>query len=271
MSLVLPLLLACGTAGITLDGVKDPGEDLDGDSGVTDDPGPTPDDTGSTDPSRWEEARLVITSPASGAFLPYGEPAGFSATVYDGAGSPTDFDEIEWTSDIDAGWGLVGASLDDDSLDVGTHAITATARLPNGDRLATTVGGVLVQSVYTGVYSGTLTVNIAYDAYAVGCAGGASLVVDEYGESGAGDASCVLSLSGYEVDASFLFDLAIEAGDVTGTSAADLYITTYDFDTTGAVDEDGHLSGAFADDIYGYLQVDGTMDLVRVSRDVSGY
>lgn len=272
MRLVLLFLLsACGNAGVVLNETKDSGYDLDDDTGTPGDDTGAPDDTGTVDEAKWEDARLVITAPASGDFLPYGEVASFSAVVYDSDGNPTDFDDIEWTSDVDSSWGLLGAALEDDTLDVGTHAITATARLPNGDRLATTVGGVLVQSVYTGVYTGTLSVNIAYDAYAVGCAGAATIVVDEYGETALGDSNCMISLSGYEIDASFLFELEVDEGDVSGVSAADLYITTYDFDTTGSVDEDGHMTGSFSDDIYGYLQVDGELDVTRVSRDVSDY
>lgn len=272
MRLILLLLLsACGNAGIVLYANDDSGSDLDEDSASPGEDTGLPDDPDPVDEAKWAEARLVITSPVSGDFLPYGEVATFSAVVHDSDGNPTDFDEIEWTSDIDPSWGLLGASVADDSLDVGTHAITATARLPNGDRLATTVGGVLVQSVYTGVYTGTLSVNIAYDAYAVGCAGAATIVVDAYGETAVGDSNCLISLSGYEIDASFLFELEVDDGEVSGVSAADLYITTYDFDTTGAVDEDGHLTGSFADDIYGYLQVDGEIDVTRVSRDISAY
>lgn len=270
--MLLFVLLACGPGGVVLKGTDgDSGADPDtADSADTADSGDTG-DTGPVDDGSWDDARLVVTAPASGSFLPWSEPATFAAEVLDADGAPTGFDDIVWTSDIDPDWTVTGASVEDAGLDVGTHALTATARLPNGDRLASTVGGILVQSAYTGVYTGTLTVNVTYDTYTVGCSGAATLVVDAYGETITGDAGCVLSLQGYEVDSSFLFDLVNEDGTVSGVSGADLYITTYDFETAGSIDEDGTLQGSFAGDVYGFLYVEGGFEAERVSRDISGY
>lgn len=275
----LTLLLACTQTTVLL---KDDtgGGDLDDDTAVdtgsdtvdTGDTGETQEtgDTGETeeDTSMWDDATLVIHSPASGAFLPWAVPSTFSATVYDATGAATDFDEITWTSDIDSAWGITGREVEDDALDVGVHALTATARLPNGDRLAYTVGGVLVQSPYAGVYTGTLTVNLAYDKYAAGCAGGATLVVDAYGETVTGESACVLSLAGYELDTSWVFDYANTTGALDGTAGADLTWFTYDFDSTGTVTEEGELTGSWAGDVYGTLTVDGSFEATRVSRDV---
>lgn len=230
---------------------------------------PSVSDPVTTDGS-WEDATLVINSPRSGDFLPWGEDATFSATVYDAAGNPTDFDDITWSTSLSDAWGLEGHEVVDASLDVGTHDITASAELPNGDRLASTVGGVLVQSPYAGIYSGDITVDVTIDTYTVSCVGAVTLTVDAYGEAAVGDANCQLDLYGYPVDTAYAIDLANNDGLLEGVSTADLYITTYDFSTEGEITEDGVLSGGFTDDVYGYLGVEGVIDATRVTRDLEG-
>jgi len=234
-------------------------------------------DTGEPEPdySMFDGATLVVTSPASGDFLPYEQDATFSAEVRGADGSVLEFDDIAWSSDIDDAWALSGASVQDDSLDVGTHALTAIAELPNGDRLAYTIGGVLVQSAYTGVYSGTLQITGSGDyngtEYSAGCAGALLLVVDAYGDTVSGDAGCLIALLGYELDMAYVFDLANEEGDLAGATALDLTWYQLDIDTTGTMTEDGAINGSFAQDIYGLVQIDGEFDAARVSRDVSEY
>ncbi len=225
--------------------------------------------------SEFDGARLVIKTPASGDFLAYEESHAFEAEVQDAEGNVLDFEDIQWSSDIDDGWLLTGADLDDDSLDVGTHALTAVAELPNGDRLAYTIGGVLVQSEYTGVYTGTLSVNAAADyngtSYSAGCGGAITLVVDAYGEQVTGDAGCLISLLGYELDTAYVFELENDDGDVSGTAALDLSFYQLDIDAEGEIDGDGNLTLAFADDVYGYVSLDASVEATRVSRDISEY
>lgn len=284
MRLVLPLalLVGCGVPGsVKFDetgvpvGMDDTAADTAGDTGGGDDTADTQGETQETDETEdtvdpvWDSARLVITSPASGAFLPWGEVASFTAEVQDADGHRLDFDDIQWSSDIDAAWRPSGSSFEDASLDVGTHALTATAELPNGDRLAYTIGGVLVQSDYTGVYSGTLQIDITVQSYTVSCAGGASIVVDAYGQAVTGDASCIVSLNGYDLDMSYLFDLSNTAGALDGAVGADLVWFTYDFDSTGVISEDGAIEGDFADDVFGVMTVAGHYTAERVSRDIS--
>ena len=151
---------------------------------TTGDSGTFADGTADSGPSQeeldaiWDGARLVIDSPQSGAFLPLGTSSQFKATVYDKDGNATDFDDVGWSSDVDTAWSLLGHDVTDSTLSVGRHAITAEADLPNGDRLAYTVGGVLVQSPYAGIYTGTMSMNVAYDTYQVGCSGAANFTVE---------------------------------------------------------------------------------------------
>lgn len=232
-------------------------------------------DTVEPDYAEFDGATLVILEPASGAFLPYGESATFAAEVRDASGNVLAFDDIAWTSDIDSAWLLSGASLQDDRLDVGTHALTAVAELPNGDRLAYTIGGVLVQSAYTGIYTGTLSVNASAEyngtEYAAGCSGAITLVVDAYGETATGDAGCLLSLLGYELDTSYVFDLDNDEGELAGIAALDLSFYQYDIDATGEITDDGEATLSFSQDVYGFVYLDGSVDASRVSRDISEY
>lgn len=274
--LTFAVLFACAPQVTVVEGGS--GSDLDddvviGDQDAGDDDTAT--DTASDEDAAWDGATLVVHSPASGSFLPWGQTSTFSATVYAADGTATDFDDIAWASDVDAAWSLLGAEEEDDALDVGTHALTATAALPNGDRLAYTVGGVLVQSPYAGVYAGTLVVDAAaeYDGttYAAGCSGALTLVVDAYGETITGEGGCLLSLQGVDLDTNYVFDLENTEGMVAGAASADFGWYAYDFEAAGTVTEDGALSGTFADDVYGYLAVEGAWDATRVSRDVSAY
>lgn len=239
------------------------------------DTGTTPTDSGTTtevDDAYWSGAQLRIISPESGDFLNLGEDAEFVAEVVDADGEPTGLDDITWQSDVDTAWSLTGGDVTDASLTVGTHALTAQALLPNGDRLSYTVGGVLVQSPYAGIYTGTLLINIAYDTYAVGCSGATTLVVNAEGELVEGDASCTLSFSGYELSPAFVVELANSDGLLEGETAMDLVFIEYPLSTDGSLSEDGDLLAIFSQEIelYGTVAVDGEINAVRVSRDVSG-
>ncbi len=243
------------TAGLDLDSAGDTG------SGG--------DDTADSDWHEYDGATLVILSPASGDFLPWSEDATFAAEIHAADGTVMDFDAISWSSDVDAAWGVTGSNVVDNMLDVGTHALTATANLPNGDRLAYTIGGVLVQSPYSGIYTGTLVIDASYDTYALGCSGATTLTVDAYGETVTGDAGCLLSLGGYDIDTAYIFDYANDAGVLSGSSSIDLGFYQYDIDTEGTLDTDGNLEAEFTTDIAGF-GIAGTLTATRVTRDLEG-
>lgn len=263
--LVLVAFVACSQYSV----IKEPGSETVGSDGASGDTGEA------EDTSMWDGATLQVEEPISGAFLPYQESSPFKATVYDVDGNATDFSDITWVSDIDDAWVPAGAAFNDDSLDVGTHALTATAVLPNGNRLQYTIGGVLVQSAYTGVYVGTLQVSAAGDyngtTYEVGCSGALTLIVDQYGEAVTGDAACLLSLLGYDIDTAYVFDMQNDDGDVSGDANVDFQFYQYPMATEGSITEDGTIEGDFADSLAGYLDVSGAYTADRVSRDVSAY
>jgi hypothetical protein len=220
-------------------------------------------------------ATLVITAPRSGEFIPLGEEARFAAEVRSPQGEPLPFEEITWASDVDTAWTLAGADVTDASLSVGTHALTATATLPNGDRVGFGVGGVLVQSAYAGVYVGTLSVEgtAEYNGTPIvtACSGALTLVIDAQGEAAIGESACPLNLFGFEVDTAYAFDLENDDGALDGNTEVQLYgWGAVTFDVTGEVTEDGSMAAAFEGEVFGLLSVTGDFDAVRVTRDVSG-
>lgn len=230
------------------------------------------------DDDYWSEASLVILSPSSGDFLPLGEDARFEAAVLDAEGDTIEYEEITWSSDQDSSWDPIGATFDDDSLDAGSHTITARAELPNGDRLAYAVGDVLVQSEYAGLYTGTLTISgivtISGTAVPVSASGGATLIIDPTGETVTGDAEAVIVFYGYELAMNYTFNGENDDGEIEGTAGLELGSWyTIDLDMEGNVTTDGLMELSFeaALDIDFYitfsLEMDGSVDATRVSRD----
>jgi hypothetical protein len=262
---MLTLLLVVGCSDTLLVDAAD-GSDATGSD-------PTTDTAAEALDAEWSGARLVIESPPSASFLPLGEDAEFKAVVYGADGAVKDFPDIAWSSDVDSAWAVTGADVEDDSLHAGTHALTAEALLPNGDRLAYTVGGVLVQSPYAGVYVGDLSVTASGDyngtPISVGCSGALTLVVDAEGKTATGDAGCLLSLLGYDIDTAYLFDLENDDGDLSGTASIDLQIYQLPVESTGTVTEDGELEGTFGADVGGFVTMEATYTATRVTRDLS--
>ncbi len=215
----------------------------------------------------WDTATLVINSPESGAFLSLGAEASFDAVIVDAEGNELDFDEITWTSDSDAAWAVAGASVLDDQLDIGSHAITARATLPNGDRLGYTVGGVLVQSEYAGTYSGTLRMDLVSEQFSTACSGAAMLIIDPYGELVLGDASCFLSFQGFDIDGDYVIDAENDQGVVEGEILLDISGFELPLGLDGGVSETGELESGFSGDLMGFASVEGVLTATRISRD----
>lgn len=256
--MILSILLGCQNYGI-----------IAADNDASDDTGA--DDLIDDDFSEWDGAWMEIITPQSGDFLPLNEDSDFEAIIYLADGTEADFEDTQWSSSTDTDWALLGSSTSDDSLTVGAHAITAVAELPNGDRLAYTMGGILVQHEDAGVYVGNVQVDVslAYDGtdYSAGCTGAVTIYVDVYGESAYGDSTCTLSLLGYDQDTSYGFSLEVDEGDMFGAAAVDLSLFKYDFEMDGDIGE-GILTGSWSDDIFGYVGVSGELSATRISRSL---
>jgi hypothetical protein len=234
----------------------------------TDTVGETVDET-VEDTALYDGASLIVEAPLSGDFLPLGEDADFIATVYSADGEPMDFDNISWRTDLDTDWALLGTDAEDDSLAVGRHAITAEAILPNGDRLSSTMGGILVQHEDAGIYVGDVQadVTLSYDGadYTTGCIGATTIIVDPYGETAIGDSSCIISLLGFEQELDYSFDMTLDSGDLGGSAAVNLLLFEIDFDVSGEV-ADGEMVGSWESS--DFVEIAGDLDATRVSRDV---
>jgi len=269
---LLPLVFGCRAYETVITPIEDDtGAPDTTDTGeVPDDTGPDTTDTGEVDPI-WDVAMLTIVSPSSGAFIPLGGGADFEAIVLDTEGNELDWDAIDWTSNADGDWAFTAAAFEDDTLSVGKHDITAATQLPNGDRLAMTVGDVLVQSPYAGTYTGTVYVEITMEVksvpYTVSCAGATTIIIDQQGETIGGDSSCLVSLMGFDMDMALALDAANDAGAVGGEMAVNMVIFDVGIAAVGSVSEDGELFVEFADDVMGYAAVAGNVDASRISRD----
>lgn len=259
-----------GETGSTFDptgsGLTDPptdSEETDTDPGTDTEPGDT-----EPDYSEFDGADLRITIPSSGDFLSWDEPHTYKAELRSADGSLLSYEEIYWSSDADAVWYNVGETFVDESIDVGLHNLTAEAELPNGDRVAHTIGGVLVQSEYAGTYSGLFNSDVTYDGLAVGCSGVANLVVEPYGELAIGDGTCLVDLLGYEVELAYLFELENFEGELVGTAAVDIFgWFEYAFDAEGFIDpSEDYMEFDFFGDV-DIVQIDGGVGADRVSLD----
>jgi hypothetical protein len=111
---------------------------------------------------------------------------------------------------------LVGTDQTFKSI-AGIYDVVVGVRLPNGDRLGTTIGGVRLQSPYTGVWAGAVTVNAAGEyqgqALQANCIGPFDFEVGMAGRVLEGSGGCSLALVVIDpIDLSF---------DVTGDVRAD--------------------------------------------------
>ena len=258
--LVIPLAAGCASSSASL-------KTLDGelaDTGLLE-------EEEEEDFSMWDGATLDVISPESGGFLPWEEEARFEAEITSADGDIMEFEDIQWASDADDVWGPLGGLFMDDKLDVGMHTLTATAHLPNGDRLVYAVGGVRVQSRYAGTYAGTLTINATMDAgqgpLSVGCAGSATLVVNATGEEVEGEAGCILLLQGQTLETYYVLNVQNVDGSLEGSAAVDFWGFQIPMEFAGEASTEGTVTGGFAANIMGYLDLEGLLEADRVSLD----
>ncbi|MCO4744764.1 MAG: hypothetical protein KC912_08245 [Proteobacteria bacterium] len=219
----------------------------------------------------WENGLLRIVTPRSGDFLEIESPQELQAELTGPEGEIWEFDEIVWTTDQDSEFALSGPHVPDADFTPGVHEITAEVILPNGDRLAHTIGGVRVQSRYAGTYAGLFSANVETQGIQAPCSGSAVVVVDVTGESANGSAACVAGLQGIELDLAFIIDLDNDLGDVSGVAAADLFgFFQYDFPAEGTIEPEGAgLDLTFGGDAFGQLIVDGRVEAPRVSLEAA--
>ena len=223
----------------------------------------------------YENAMIRIVEPESGSFLPWDEDNDFVAVIETPDGDEIPFDEVEWRSDADENWDLSGADVTDDSIDVGKHNITAEVTLPNGNRLAYTVGGILVQHEDAGTYVGDMVISmdasVGDTPVGTSCVGAAIIQVDEYGELATGDSACTLDLLGYatfEVDHGFEYELDDE--DLDGSAFVNIPFVGFalPFGSDGSI-EDGFISTTWEGGVADFLSIDGSLEVTRITREIT--
>lgn len=229
----------------------------------------------STSGAEYDQARLEILAPESATIHPLGQPLHLQAQVVDPAGMALalDVDEVAWSTDPaeDPSEPRLAGLEGDVELPAGIYDLTATAHLPNGDRLQTTVGGVRVQARWTGVYTGDATLSVQAQLpngtpLVLVCQGALDFVVSLDGtDAPVDDGKCTISLLGQSLPATYAIEMVIyPAGLVRGTA-------TYAFDTpVGAFDLPIEWAGAFYDDRFS-AGLEGTVELPLIgSAEVSG-
>ena len=229
---------------------------------------PEPEVEPEPDYSMFENAELRILSPQGSEILPLNETQDFSAILVDAQGAEIPYDEIVWTTDVTEDWTFTATDFADDSLPAGVHTLQAEANLPNGDRLVYALGGIRVQHPFAGTYSGTTSIVATVPGWdggetTVNCAGAATLVVNLEGTEAVGDSSCILNLLGEDQDTTYNFEIEITGSDLGGVAIADLVITQRDFPLTGEISIET-LNAYWADTVYGFIDVEGRLELQRV-------
>lgn len=268
LSLVTLILPACSPQY----GVALKGDTLD-ESGV-DTPVDEPEEEIPEDLTIYEDAIIRIVQPTSGDFVAYGEPYTFEAVVTSPEGDTISVDGIEWTSDADEAWAVAGLTAEDDSIDVGTHNITAEVVMPDGARIAHTIGGVLVQHESAGTYIGdmVLSLDASFGETPVGasCVGAAVVVIDTYGETVDGSSECTLDLLGYaSFDVAHGFEYELTDDELEGSALVAIpFLGELPFSSEGTL-EDETITTVWEGGFGETFQIDGVLEVTRLTRDIT--
>jgi len=220
----------------------------------------------------FDGAQLVVSSPVSADIYLRENGVPFEAHVVGADGATLEFEDIVWTTDQEDGEIFVGTS-GDEFVAWGIHAFTATAELPNGDRLVYVAGGVRVQGEHTGVYSGNL--NITLDAEFQGtpvsgsCNGGLDFVVDMSGTLMEGGGGCVVDLLVLgQFDVQYELDASVFGDDAEGSIGVDVGFFQLPLDWQGEFDSSDRFGAAFSGGAL-IFDMTGEIDANRVSPYVN--
>jgi hypothetical protein len=198
-------------------------------------------------------AHLEVFEPESPSIHYIGESVPLVAEVRGADDLSIGFDDIVWTADTveqTLHFGAEGAV----ELAPGLYDITATAKLPNGDRLETTIGGVRVQTRWSGNYAGNafLTLAVEFQGFPVAptCNGTLDVVVGFDGEMVTfEEGTCTLNAIIAQFEVLYTIDGEFHNGVGEGTIDYDLGgLFMLSFPWTAAFTEDGFL-GAFEGEV----------------------
>ena len=216
----------------------------------------------------FDGATLQVASPLSGEILLLDEDVEFEAVILDAEGEVMNFDLISWTTDQQDDFTEQGRTVTA-MLDAGIHAITATAELPNGDRLQTTQGGVRVQGLHTGIYAGSLIMELSGEfqgtPITTQCAGALDFVVDMQGEVIDGSGECALNLVVLgSMDVAYNVDGDIDDDNAAGNVSVDVGFFPLDLSWEGGFQDEDDLIGTFGGTLL-MFEMAGTIDAHRLS------
>ncbi|MEX1365917.1 MAG: hypothetical protein AB1Z98_22510, partial [Nannocystaceae bacterium] len=218
-------------------------------------------------------ARLEIIEPAAASIHELGQPLPLLAQLEDPDGvvlPVTDATEVSWVDAADDTM-LLPALEGTATLAAGVYELAAIANLPNGDRLRSTVGGVRVQTRWSGAYSGDVSLQVEVALPGGGplvlrCDGPLDFVVSLDGEQAqVEDGECSVQVLGQVFPGSYVIDMDLySAGLAFGTAI-------FAFQTPlGAFDLPLEWYGAFYDDRFS-TGLDDTVELPLVgAAQVSG-
>jgi len=216
----------------------------------------------------FDGATLVVHEPISASIHLVDQPLLLSAEVLGMDGEVLDFEAIVWTSDQIEDE-LLEASTGESELPFGIHAITATADLPNGDRLQTTLGGVRVQGEHTGIYAGNMNIALSGDfqgtPISASCVGGLDFIVDMSGELLGGDGQCTVDLLVLgSFDVAYNLSANIDEHEADGDVAVDMGMFPLSLGWTGEFDEESALLGGFEGGMM-LFDMEGSVEADRIS------
>ncbi|MBC8067378.1 MAG: hypothetical protein IAG13_03515 [Deltaproteobacteria bacterium] len=211
---------------------------------------PNADDDGAStgDEPELVGPRLSVYEPQSPSIHYVGEPMPLLAELYDADGLVIGFDEIVWNADA-VGPALHIGAEGEVELTPGLYEIIATASLPGGDRVSSTIGGVRVQTRWTGNYSGDAILALAVELQGIPlaptCVGPLELRVDYDGESiEVQDGTCSLNAIITTFDVVYTIDGEFDNGVGRGTIDYEIAgLFTLTFEWSGAFVEDGFRGG----------------------------
>ena len=219
------------------------------------------------DSGEYAGATLLVHSPLSASVIEIGQPMELKAEIISSEGEVLPFETIEWTSNLQEA-GIFTGNQGEVYLDIGQHDITASAYLPNGDRLDWTNGGVRVQSPNTGIYAGSVTISVSGEfqdtPLTASCTGAVDFIVDMAGDVMGGSGSCTIELvvmDGFEVSYDVLGD--INGNEVTGNVQVSTGLFPIPVAWEGQFD-DGNLTGGFNGDLM-VFEFEGLVQARRVT------
>jgi hypothetical protein len=116
-------------------------------------------------------------------------------------------------------------------------------------------------------------VTVEFEGTPIGtsCIGGATIIVDAYGETALGESTCTIDLLGYaEFDLRHEFDFELDQEEMEGEAliAFDLIGFDLPFASEGAIG-DGDIYATWSGSMLGIADIEGTLEVGRVTRSVT--